>query len=226
MTEALESFAINVGIAKLYELAGAMGEAERAGPLPGLVAARRRSMLTMARLIAPMAPHLAEEIGHLLDPAAPLVADQGWPEADPALLTVDTVTVAVSGGRQAARDGRVAARNRGRSGVRGGGGGAERRAATGGQAAGQADLRAGPDRQFRGCGMIGRRFLVAAAAAAGLGGCGFRPLYGKFGATGGAVAPELASIYVTVMSERQGQLLRQALQQRLAGSDDSGGQAV
>ncbi len=69
--------------------------------------------------------------------------------------------------------------------------------------------------------MIGRRLFVGAAAA-GLGGCGFHPLYGRFGATGGTVAPELASIYVTVMSERQGQLLRQALQQRLAGTDDSG----
>ena len=97
VTESLESFAINVGIAKLYELAGGLGEAERAAA-PGFVAARRRAMLTMARLIAPMAPHLAEEIAHLLDPEAPLVADQGWPEADPALLTVDTVTVAVQVG--------------------------------------------------------------------------------------------------------------------------------
>jgi len=55
-------------------------------------------MLTMARLIAPMAPHLAEEMAHLLDPASPLVADQAWPQADPALLTVDTVTVAVQVG--------------------------------------------------------------------------------------------------------------------------------
>ncbi len=69
--------------------------------------------------------------------------------------------------------------------------------------------------------MIGRRSLVAAAAV-GLGGCGFHPLYGRFGANGGTIGPELASIYVKVMSERQGQLLRQALQQRLAGSDDSG----
>ena len=72
--------------------------------------------------------------------------------------------------------------------------------------------------------MIGRRFLIAAGAvsATGLSGCGFRPLYGRYGASGGAVSPQLASIFVAVMSERQGQLLRQALQQRLAGSDDSG----
>lgn len=98
VTAALDEFAINVAIAKLYELTSALGEAERAGPAPGLVAARRRSMLTMARLIAPMAPHLAEEMAHLLDPASSLVADQAWPQADPALLTVDTVTVAVQVG--------------------------------------------------------------------------------------------------------------------------------
>ncbi len=98
VTTALDEFAINVAIAKLYELTSALGEAERAGPAPGLVSARRRSMLTMARLIAPMAPHLAEEMAHLLDPASPLVADQAWPQADPALLTVDTVTVAVQVG--------------------------------------------------------------------------------------------------------------------------------
>jgi LPS-assembly lipoprotein len=69
--------------------------------------------------------------------------------------------------------------------------------------------------------MIGRRLFLVGAAS-GLGGCGFHPLYGRLGASGGAVAPELASIYVTVMAERQGQLLRQALQQRLAGTDDSG----
>ncbi|MDT7952919.1 MAG: LPS assembly lipoprotein LptE [Acetobacteraceae bacterium] len=68
--------------------------------------------------------------------------------------------------------------------------------------------------------MIGRRAALGGAAAL-LGGCGFRPLYGRYGASGEAIRPELASIYVTVMAERQGQLLRQALQQRLAGSDDS-----
>ncbi|MGI4802481.1 MAG: leucine--tRNA ligase [Janthinobacterium lividum] len=98
VTAALDDFAINVAIAKLYELTSVLGEAERAGPAPGLVAARRRSMLTMARLIAPMAPHLAEEMAHLLDSASSLVADQAWPQADPALLMVDTVTVAVQVG--------------------------------------------------------------------------------------------------------------------------------
>ena len=95
VTEALEGFAFNVGIARLYELASALGDAERAPASPGLLAARREAVLTLARLMAPMAPHLAEEVQHLLDPGALLVAEQAWPEADPALLVVETVTLAV-----------------------------------------------------------------------------------------------------------------------------------
>ena len=95
VTEALDDFAINVAIARLYELTAAIGEAERAGDQPGLAHARRNSMLLMARLIAPMAPHLAEEVQHLIDPDAPLVAELPWPEPDPAMLVIDTVTMAV-----------------------------------------------------------------------------------------------------------------------------------
>ena len=50
----------------------------------------------LARLIAPMMPHLAEEVYHRLHPtAATLVADLPWPEADPDLLVAETVTIAV-----------------------------------------------------------------------------------------------------------------------------------
>lgn len=52
-----------------------------------------------------------------------------------------------------------------------------------------------------------------------LGGCGFRPLYAPDGS--GAPGPAslgLASVYVPVIPERSGQLLRQALQQRLEGT--------
>ena len=96
VTEALEAFAFNVAVAKLYELVGAMGEAERAGDAPGLVAARRDGMRTLARLIAPMAPHLAEEVQATIDPASLLlVAEQPWPVADPALLVVSSITIGV-----------------------------------------------------------------------------------------------------------------------------------
>ena len=61
------------------------------------------------------------------------------------------------------------------------------------------------------------RRAVLTGAAVGLAGCGFHPLYGPL-AKGGTITPELASIYVAVMLERSGQLLRQALQQRLEGA--------
>jgi LPS-assembly lipoprotein len=60
--------------------------------------------------------------------------------------------------------------------------------------------------------MITRRAGLIGLTAA-LGGCGFHPLYAPM-AHGGLVGVELGSIYVAVMSERTGQLLRQALQRR------------
>jgi len=66
--------------------------------------------------------------------------------------------------------------------------------------------------------VLGRR-LALLGAAGGLAGCGFHPLYAP--AAGGAPGPaaaELAAVYVPVMSERAGQLMRQALQQRFDGA--------
>ena len=92
VTEALEGFTFNVAVARLYEFVGALQDAEREGVA---AAERREALLVLTRLIAPMAPHLAEEVHHLLDARAPLVAEQAWPEADPAWLVVQQVTVAV-----------------------------------------------------------------------------------------------------------------------------------
>lgn len=67
--------------------------------------------------------------------------------------------------------------------------------------------------------LLSRRWLCLGAAAS-LGGCGFQPVYmptasGKMGA-----APRgLQTVFVAVISERPGQELRQALQQRF-GSDN------
>jgi leucyl-tRNA synthetase len=48
----------------------------------------------MLRLVAPMAPHVAEEAWAALGHEG-LVADAEWPKADPALLVEDEVTIAV-----------------------------------------------------------------------------------------------------------------------------------
>ncbi|MBN8900092.1 MAG: class I tRNA ligase family protein, partial [Rhodospirillales bacterium] len=110
VTEALEGFAFNVAVARLYELANAIGEAEKAvasggaadqgttaeaGAQAGLTWARHEAVTTLARLVAPMMPHLAEEMHARLRPEQGMVADLSWPEADPALLVAEAVTIAV-----------------------------------------------------------------------------------------------------------------------------------
>ncbi len=95
VTEALDGFAFNVAVARLYELANAIAEAERAAAEPGLAWARHEAVRILARLVSPMMPHLAEEVHAQLDPNGGLVAELRWPDADPALLAAATVTIAV-----------------------------------------------------------------------------------------------------------------------------------
>ena len=96
VTTALDSFAFNVAVARLYELANAIGDAERAPEEPGLRHARFEALETLCRLVAPMMPHLAEEMhARLRADSAQLVAELPWPEADPAFLATESVTIAV-----------------------------------------------------------------------------------------------------------------------------------
>jgi leucyl-tRNA synthetase len=96
VSEALEGFAFNVAVARIHEFANAIAEAEAQAAAPGMDAARREAVAMLARLSAPMMPHLAEEVFRALHPAETrLVAELPWPEADPALLKAETVTLAV-----------------------------------------------------------------------------------------------------------------------------------
>ncbi|QYU70798.1 leucine--tRNA ligase [Leptolyngbya sp. 15MV] len=93
VTDAIEGFAYNVGVARIYELTNAIEQAQAAGVDAGT---RREALSLLARLIAPMMPHLAEELHAILHPGeASLVAQLPWPEADPALVAADTVTLAI-----------------------------------------------------------------------------------------------------------------------------------
>jgi leucyl-tRNA synthetase len=61
---------------------------------PGAGAVLREGLEAATRLIGPMMPHLAEEMWSALGQDS-LIAETAWPEADPALLVEDSVTVAV-----------------------------------------------------------------------------------------------------------------------------------
>ena len=87
VAEDIEALSFNKAVAKIHELANAIE-----GAHPG--ASRITAIRTLVRLIAPMAPHLAEE-GWAKMREAGLVADAAWPETDPALLVDDEVTIAV-----------------------------------------------------------------------------------------------------------------------------------
>ncbi|HET8750295.1 MAG TPA: leucine--tRNA ligase, partial [Sphingomicrobium sp.] len=85
--EAIDGLQFNKAVAQLYELTSAI---EKAPPS----ADRHEAIRSLVLLIAPMAPHLAEECWALLGEDA-LIAEAAWPTFDPALLVEDQVTIAV-----------------------------------------------------------------------------------------------------------------------------------
>jgi len=96
VTEALESFAFNIAVARLHEFTAAIADTATPRPSVAMRAVRAEAIATLIRLIAPLTPHLAEEMEHRLRPdRTTLVAEMPWPEADPELVRADTVTVAV-----------------------------------------------------------------------------------------------------------------------------------
>jgi leucyl-tRNA synthetase len=91
VTEALETFAFNVAVARIHEFANAI---EAAGAEDA--AARREALEAVARLISPMMPHLAEELWSMLRPdEAALVAQLPWLDSDAELAKADSMTLAV-----------------------------------------------------------------------------------------------------------------------------------
>ena len=83
----IEALTFNKAVAKVHELVNAIEKANPSGT-------RAEAVLTLARLISPMLPHLAEE-GWTRMGGNGLVAAQAWPAHDPALLVDDEVTIAI-----------------------------------------------------------------------------------------------------------------------------------
>ena len=78
VTDAIEGWRFNSAIARLHEFVGVVRAHPEASP------ARREALSALARLIAPYAPHLAEECWQRLGEVG-LVAAASWPTYDPAL---------------------------------------------------------------------------------------------------------------------------------------------
>ena len=88
VTSGVETFGFNAAIAKLYGFTATLSRS-KAGS-----AAKRQAMLVLAQLMAPMTPHLSEEVWALLGGAG-LIIDAPWPVADEAMLVESTVTLPI-----------------------------------------------------------------------------------------------------------------------------------
>ena len=88
VTSGVETFGFNAAIAKLYGFTATLSKS-KAGS-----AAKRQAMLVLAQLMAPMTPHLSEEVWALLGGAG-LIIDAPWPVADEAMLVESTVTLPI-----------------------------------------------------------------------------------------------------------------------------------
>ncbi|MBM1632688.1 leucine--tRNA ligase [Sulfitobacter mediterraneus] len=96
VTMGVESFGFNAAIAKLYAFTAIL-QKSKAG-----YAAQREAIMTLAQLMSPMTPHLAEDIwAH--QGGTGLIVTAPWPKADEAMLVDDTVTlpIQVNGKRRA-----------------------------------------------------------------------------------------------------------------------------
>jgi leucyl-tRNA synthetase len=92
LTQDLEQFRFNRGVARLYDLVNTLGafdaRVDGAGP------ALREAFEILSLMIAPMMPHLAEEAWSLLGHDT-MIVHAAWPKAIPELVALDQVTLAI-----------------------------------------------------------------------------------------------------------------------------------
>ncbi len=83
----IEALSFNKAVAKVFELANLIEKSEPSQD-------RNAAIRSLARIVAPMVPHVAEEAWQLFG-ETDLVARAAWPEVDESLLVEDEVTIAV-----------------------------------------------------------------------------------------------------------------------------------
>jgi leucyl-tRNA synthetase len=98
ITEAIEGFRFNSAIARLYEFVAAV---RLSRGRPCAAEARSEALSALARLVAPFAPHLAEECWRRLG-MDDLIARAAWPKWDPAFAEDDerVLPVQINGKRR------------------------------------------------------------------------------------------------------------------------------
>jgi leucyl-tRNA synthetase len=92
VTSDFDGFHFNKAVARLRELTNDMADADAAAP--GMGFARREAAEAITRLIAPVTPHLAEELWRKLGHEG-FVLDAPWPKAEAALTVDDLIKVAI-----------------------------------------------------------------------------------------------------------------------------------
>ena len=92
VTENLEKFQFNVAVAKLRELTNALADEKDSWTL-------RFGFETISKLIAPMLPHLAEELWNMLGHDS-LIVNKDWPIADQSMIVDTTVKMGVQVGKK------------------------------------------------------------------------------------------------------------------------------
>ena len=86
VTEDIPALGYNTAIAAMMEYVNVLRASERT--------VHRDEMVPLVQLVAPFAPHLAEQCWEFLGHTGSIF-DAGWPSFDPAMLVSDTITVAV-----------------------------------------------------------------------------------------------------------------------------------
>ena len=101
LTEAIEDFRFNSGIARLYEFLNILKANPADKASPAVLTARHEALATFARLVAPFTPHLAEECWTRIGGEG-LVVNAPWPAYDPAQAedAMKTLPVQVNGKRR------------------------------------------------------------------------------------------------------------------------------
>ncbi len=85
VTESMDKLHFNTAISALMEFLNAIEGKSWS----------KNTALTFTRLLAPLAPHLSEELWETLGGSKGFVIDQPWPVFDPKLLVSDTMTIVV-----------------------------------------------------------------------------------------------------------------------------------